>query len=250
MSNSNISNNTQVTVDVLPSEPVSTDGQVSETPKPVENVWQKRAHAHKLSENGSPQGKGKGKGSTYVRKDRPPREGDQSTYVKRDRPPREGDQSTYVKRDRPPREGDQSTYVKRDRPPREGDQSTYVKKELSPEEKAVRDEKTKAFNLAQDAVIKMCVDRCSPKIREDIKSNLAYQVYYSRTLVMDVQDDNIVVEVDGNKHCYSLKRFLDNRFFQRKLRDEYATFLPDAWIRLFEGRDEGTYCIGVQKRKE
>ena len=220
MSNSNISNNTQVTVDVLPSEPVSTDGQVSETPKPVENVWQKRAHAHKLSENGSPQGKGKGKGSTYVRKDRPPREGDQSTYVKRDRPPREGDQSTYVK------------------------------KELSPEEKAVRDEKTKAFNLAQDAVIKMCVDRCSPKIREDIKSNLAYQVYYSRTLVMDVQDDNIVVEVDGNKHCYSLKRFLDNRFFQRKLRDEYATFLPDAWIRLFEGRDEGTYCIGVQKRKE
>jgi hypothetical protein len=128
----------------------------------------------------------------------------------------------------------------------------YVKreyKELSPEEKSLRDEKTKAFNLAQDHALKLCVDRCNPKVREDINNSISYEVDYRRTLVMDTTEDEIVVEVNENKHVYSLKRFLENRYFENKLRDEYSTILPAAWVRLFPGRDEGTFCISIQKRK-
>jgi hypothetical protein len=61
-------------------------------------------------------------------------------------------------------------------------------------------------------------------------------------------DDNIIVEVGENVYEYSFKRFLENRYFQNKLRDEYSKILPEAWIRLFPGRDEGTFCIGIQRR--
>lgn len=128
------------------------------------------------------------------------------------------------------------------------DNKPFVKKEFSPEEKLLREEKTKAFNLAQEIAIKKCVDRCNPKVRDDINGCLSYEVNYRRTLVMDITDDDIVVDVDGNKHVYSLKRFLENRYFQNKLRDEYTSVLPEAWIR-FPGRDEGTFCIGIQRRK-
>ena len=147
------------------------------------------------------------------------------------------------------------SYNSEQRPPRKSytsereDGKPFVRKEFSPEEKKLREEKTMAFNLAQDAAIKKCVDRCNPKVRDDINGCLSYEVNYKRTLVMDITDDDIVVEVNNNKHVYSLKRFLENRYFQNKLRDEYTSVLPDAWIRLFPGRDEGTFCIGIQRRK-
>jgi len=123
-------------------------------------------------------------------------------------------------------------------------------KEQTPEEKLYREEKANAFNLAQDIAIKMCVDRCNSKVREDVNSSISYEMNYRRILVMDITEDDIVVEVNGNKHVYSLRRFLENRYFQNNVRDEYVKLLPEAWIRLFPGRDEGTFCIGIQKKKD
>jgi hypothetical protein len=123
-------------------------------------------------------------------------------------------------------------------------------KDLSPEEKLFREEKTKAFNLAQDTAIKMCVDCCNSKVREEVNSSISYEMNYRRILVMDITEDDIVVDVEGNKHVYSLRRFLENRYFQNNVREEYVKLLPEAWIRFFVGRDEGTFCIGIQKKKE
>jgi len=193
----------------------STEPPVPTLP-PVENVWKKRAEESKPK-------------SQAVQ---------QSTPVK--------EKSSQP--DHKSHKGSQGSNRKKYNSERE-DGKPFVRKELSPEEKKLRDEKTMAFNLAQDTAIKKCVDRCNPKVRDDINGCLSYEVNYRRTLVMDITDDDIVVEVNGNKHLYSLKRFLENRYFQNKLRDEYTTVLPDAWIRLFPGRDEGTFCIGIQRRK-
>lgn len=123
--------------------------------------------------------------------------------------------------------------------------------ELSPEEKLIREQKTKAFNMAQDIAIKKCVDQCDLNICNEINNSISYEVNYRKILVMDITEDEIVVEVEENKHVYkhvySLKRFLDNHYFQNKLRNEYSKILPEAWIRLFPGRDEGTYCISIQR---
>jgi hypothetical protein len=120
--------------------------------------------------------------------------------------------------------------------------------ELSPEDKLIREQKTKAFNLAQDMAIKKCVDRCNPKVRNDINGSISYETNYRRTLVMDITEDDIVIDIEDTKHVYSFKRFLENRYFQNNLRDEYSKILPEAWIRLFPGKDERTFCIGIQRR--
>jgi len=216
----------------LPQSEVNVSLPPSEVGVPVQNIWQKRAEeaAEKASklvpqsddnpqEGKSPQSEGKGGKGSYPRSEG---KGGKGSY-----PRSEG-------------KGGKGSY-----PRSEGKGG----KELSPEEQSLRDEKTKAFNIAQDIALKRCVDRCSPKIRDDINNCISYEVNYRRTLVMDIPDDEIVVEVNENNHVYSLKRFLENRYFENKLRDEYSTILPAAWIRLFAGRDEGTYCIGIQRRK-
>jgi hypothetical protein len=131
----------------------------------------------------------------------------------------------------------------------ETDENTYVKKVLSPEEEKQRNEKTEAFNQAQNIALKKCVDRCNQKDREKINDCLSYEVNYKRTLVMDITEDEIVISINDNTHVYSLKRFLENRYFQNKLREQYSEIIPAGWISLFPGREEGTHCIGIQKRK-
>lgn len=202
----------------------STEPPVPTLP-PVENVWKKRAEESKPKPQAVQQ-------STPVKeKSSQPEPKFHKSY-----------QGSNRKHDNSEQGSHRNNYQKEDSKP-------FVRKELSPEEKKLRDEKTMAFNLAQDTAIKKCVDRCNPKVRDDINGCLSYEVNYRRTLVMDITDDDIVVEVNGNKHVYSLKRFLENRYFQNKLRDEYTSVLPDACIRLFPGRDEGTFCIGIQRRK-
>jgi hypothetical protein len=129
---------------------------------------------------------------------------------------------------------------------------TYQFKEQTPEEKMFYENKSVAFDKAQNMAIKRCLDRCNLKIRDDVNNSISHEINYKRTLVMDIVDDNIIVEVgetNTNKYEFSFKRFLENRYFQNKLREEYSKILPEAWISLFPGRDEGTFCIGIQKQK-
>ena len=50
---------------------------------------------------------------------------------------------------------------------------------------------------------------------------------------------------------FSLKRFLDNKKFQYKLREESDKLFPGAWVSLYKqlGNDEGIYCLRFQKRQ-
>ena len=125
----------------------------------------------------------------------------------------------------------------------------YKSTTQTPEEKLYYENKSIAFDKAQAIAIKKCVDRCNLKMRDDINNSISHELNYKRTLVMDITDDNIMVEVENNTYEYSFRRFLENRHFQNNLREEYSKILPQAWVNLFRGRDEGTFCIGIQKCK-
>ena len=125
----------------------------------------------------------------------------------------------------------------------------YKSTTQTPEEKLYYENKPIAFDKAQAIAIKKCIDRCNLKMRDDINNSISHELNYKRTLVMDITDDNIMVEVENNTYEYSFKRFLENRHFQDNLREEYIKILPQAWVNLFRGRDEGTFCIGIQKHK-
>ena len=253
MSSNNISNtNEQSVMEPVASVQVDSKSDLTELvktdeSKPIQNVWKKRfenaiksekpaseesSFLNVTSESDTITGKGSGKGYS---KNYGKGYGKGKGYIK----------NTY---------NEDKEYTKNDGKGKGKGKGKgyrqYEMKELTPEEKLYREEKTKAFNLAQDTAIKMCVDRCTSKVREDVNSSISYEMNYRRILVMDITEDDIVVDVDGNKHVYSLRRFLENRYFQNNVREEYAKLLPEAWIRLFAGRDEGTFCIGIQKKKD
>jgi acetolactate synthase small subunit len=130
---------------------------------------------------------------------------------------------------------------------------SYPKKEFKPRRNAEEEETSrlryaKAFNMAQEQLVNKCVSACSSKARDDINSSITYVVNYRRTFVVDISEDDIVVEVDGETYAFSSVRFMGNFKFQNIVRQRYEKILPDAWINFFPGRDEGTYCIGVQRR--
>ena len=127
---------------------------------------------------------------------------------------------------------------------------TYQRKELTKEEQSIREHKTQAFDKAQSALVDECVKLCPQSIRDDINTSIQYTMGFRKTLVLDITNDDIVVEVDGEKHVYSRLRFLENRYFQNNVRDKFATFLPNAWIRFFPGRTEGSYCMGIQRKHD
>jgi hypothetical protein len=113
-----------------------------------------------------------------------------------------------------------------------------------------RERKRKAFDLAQGEVINDCIKLIKGKTADNINAKLQYEINYRQTLIVRYSSDDVQVEVDGEKFVFSRTQYLGNRFFQNKVRELTDVLIPDAWIRFFPGRDEGTYCIGVHKRKE
>ena len=129
------------------------------------------------------------------------------------------------------------------------DKINPTKKEWTPESKIIQVEKTEAFTKAQNIAIKKCLDICNKKIQDDINDTFDYEINPKRTLILNVSEDDIIIEVNTNKYTYSFKRFLGNYHFQNKLREEYNNILPCVWIKLFPGYTEDTYCISIQKKR-
>ena len=135
-----------------------------------------------------------------------------------------------------------------------GPPKTYVAKyannNKSAQDFAYRESKRKAFKIAQDIVIEECVKLFKGKTADDINTGLQYMTSYKRTVFLKFESDIVCVDVDGEKFEFSRIQFLGNRYFQKNVRDLTDVLIPDAWLRFFPGREEGTYCIGVYKRKE
>jgi hypothetical protein len=128
--------------------------------------------------------------------------------------------------------------------------SKPVYKSPSAEDIAYRARKGIAFDTAQNTVIAECINVFKGKPTDDINTGLQHIKDYRRTLIVRYDSDDVCVEVEDEKFVFSRTQFLMNRFFQNKVRDLTNELVPDAWIRFFPGRDEGTFCMGVQKRNE
>jgi hypothetical protein len=81
-----------------------------------------------------------------------------------------------------------------------------------------------------------------------LRTDIQYVVNFRKTLIMNLPDDAMVVEHNGEKFQFSRIQFLEDRTFQYKVRERFAQFLPEAWVKFFHGRKEGTFCLGLAPR--
>ncbi len=126
----------------------------------------------------------------------------------------------------------------------------FKKREFSSEEKAAHGRKMAAQEKAESIVLADCVRAIPKGDLENINSGVQYILNYSKTVVLDVSNDDVIVKLDGETYQFSRLRFLENRFFQNKVRDSFSSLIPSVWIRFFPGRYEGTYCMGLQRRRD
>jgi hypothetical protein len=115
---------------------------------------------------------------------------------------------------------------------------------FTPEEQAKHENKKQAFSMAQELMSDVCWNACSEKFCASVEENLQYTVGYKATRTLDVTNDDLVVEHNGETYTFSKKRFLEHKTFQYKVRERLKPYMPSAWIRFFQGRDENTFCIG------
>jgi hypothetical protein len=120
--------------------------------------------------------------------------------------------------------------------------------EPTEEQKAARALKAQALETARSQMIDQCVQLVPKKDIDGIRTALQYVVNFRKTLLIDLSDDALMVETGSEKFQFSRIHFIEDRTFQYKVRERFAQVLPEAWIKFFPGRKEGTYCIGLSRR--
>jgi hypothetical protein len=107
-----------------------------------------------------------------------------------------------------------------------------------------------AFKLAEREVIGEWLKLLSGGKASDINMRLHYQLKYRELLKLSYSSDEVPVDIDGVKFVFSRNQFLENPGFQYKVREKTDVLMPDAWVNFSKGREEGTYCMWIQKRRE
>jgi hypothetical protein len=127
----------------------------------------------------------------------------------------------------------------------------YVKNfnNKSAEDFAYRERRRKALDDAQNVVVAECVDLLNGK-RNEINTEIEFTKDYHRKYTLWCASDDVCVDIEGEKFVFSRFQYLENRYFQRKVRERVVALIPDAWINFSPRRDSGCCCIYVQKRKE
>jgi len=116
---------------------------------------------------------------------------------------------------------------------------SYTYKKRSPEEIA-------SYKLALSTAENKLLNQCIPnkdKI-DDIITNMTYlKNWKGYTHYVDISTDVITVD----NHNFSMKRFLDNRFFKKKLYEIYGKKIGDVYLRTFVTSDN-KFKIVISKR--
>ena len=122
--------------------------------------------------------------------------------------------------------------------------------ELTEEQKVARQHKNQALEIARKQMIDLCVALVPKKDIASISAGFQYEIGYRKTMVLDISDDAIVVSNGGEQYQFSKIQFLEDRSFQWKVRESFERFLPEVWVKFFNGRKEGTFCLGLACRKD
>jgi hypothetical protein len=127
--------------------------------------------------------------------------------------------------------------------------SKHINKNKSSEDYAYRGRRRKALDDAQNIVVAECVDLLKEK-KDEINTEIEFTMDYRRKYTLWCTSDDVCVEVEGEKFVFSRFQYLENRYFQRKVRERADALIPSAWINFSPRRDSNCCCIYVQKRKE
>jgi hypothetical protein len=127
--------------------------------------------------------------------------------------------------------------------------SKHTNKNKSAEDYAYRGRRRKALDDAQNIVVAECVDLLKEK-KDEINTEIEFTMDYRRKYTLWCTSDDVCVEVEGEKFVFSRFQYLENRYFQRKVRERADALIPSAWINFSPRRDSNCCCIYVQKRKE
>lgn len=237
-------------VETQPEQTQPVETQPVETPTPVVNVWEERRkkaadEALKAADEALKAAKAAKKEAealasmvkTRVETKPKPKTKSDEEFVK------VGPKGKPVRKNQPRPAGNQNN-----KPSRQDDQkSRTVRYEPTEKQKAARLRKGNALEQARTQMIEECVLMMSNKDIDSINTGIQYVVNFHKTLVLDLFEDALVVEIEGDKFQFSRIQFLENRTFQYKARERFAQFLPDAWVKFFHGRKEGTFCIGLTR---
>jgi len=106
-----------------------------------------------------------------------------------------------------------------------------------------------AFEKAQELFLK----KCRPNKDEDaiISQSILYICnWQGYSVKVDLSQDNILVNLDDKEYNFSKKRFMENKFFQRMVIDDYVKAYSNVYIRFFPTRNkDDTYTILVKGGK-
>lgn len=233
-------------VETQPEQTQPVETQPVETPTPVVNVWEERRkkaadEALKAADEALKAAKAAKKEADALasmvktRVETKPKSDDEFVTV--------GSNGKPVRKNKPRPAGNQNNKPSR----QDGQKPRTARYEPTEEQKAARALKGQALEQARNQMIEECVQLIPKKDINSINTGIQYVVNFYKTLVLDISDDALVVDTEGEKFQFSRIRFLEDRTFQYKARERFAQFLPEAWVKFFHGRNEGTFCIGLAR---
>jgi hypothetical protein len=124
----------------------------------------------------------------------------------------------------------------------------FVPKEQSDKQVAYYSRKKIALETAQEIMKRECLKGLPHHTIDDVNNQISFVIGYVKTIVVDVSHP-IVIQDGDETFEFSRERFMENRFFQNHVRNEFASLVPDGWFRFFPGRNEGTFCISIKLRR-
>lgn len=127
-------------------------------------------------------------------------------------------------------------------------QSQFKKKSL--EQNKTSEQYLNAFNSAQDQMIQEILNLIHPSDIDAINTEAEYQKNFKRVYEMDLTNDELVNQVDGQKYSWSRSHFFQNTRFQNAARNKIEKVLPLVWVLFFKGHSEGTQVIQLVRRKD
>jgi hypothetical protein len=156
--------------------------------------------------------------------------------------PREYNNARPIEHNNPrPRENNQG--------PREYNNARPMGKiELTQEQKDAREKKNYALNIARSNM----TDECMNAVKNVPELFSTDYVDFYMNVIVDVSN-NIVIEHANEKYQFSKQQFMENKTFQYKLREQINILNPQKeqqiWVKCFQGRQEGTYCISLSRKR-
>ena len=97
-----------------------------------------------------------------------------------------------------------------------------------------------------EEICKKCISE-----KDSIITNL-HNNFNKIVIINNINRDIEVIYIHNNDNYYykfSKKQYFENKTFLYNLRLELQKDFPDAWINIFPGREENTYCINFMLKR-